>query len=175
MKTNQCKKCGRLIKKTGEHTCADSVWNKGKKGLQVSANKGKKFSKETKDKISQSRIKGIKDGTIKFDNKGKKHPLYGKTPWNKNNGLLNNQIRHLFEYREWRSDVFSRDNFTCQTCFEKGIYLHAHHIFRFIDIMVKYKIDSLEKARNCSELWNINNGRTLCINCHNKEHKHLIK
>jgi len=29
-------------------------------------------------------------------------------------------------------------------------------------------INSLEEALNCEELWNVNNGRTLCRKCHNK-------
>lgn len=32
------------------------------------------------------------------------------------------------EYIKWRSDVFSRDNWTCQTCGIRGVYLEAHHI-----------------------------------------------
>ena len=29
------------------------------------------------------------------------------------------QVRHLFQYRQWISDVFHRDNFTCQYCGRK--------------------------------------------------------
>ncbi len=30
------------------------------------------------------------------------------------------------------------------------------------------KISSVEHAITCNDLWNIENGRTLCIKCHNK-------
>lgn len=33
------------------------------------------------------------------------------------------------------------------------------------------KRKTLEDAENCEELWNINNGRTLCKSCHIKRHK----
>lgn len=37
-------------------------------------------------------------------------------------------------------------------------------------MMGKYNIKSYEQALNCEELWNINNGRTLCKKCHKKIH-----
>lgn len=32
----------------------------------------------------------------------------------------------------------------------------------------RHKIKSFEEANNCEELWNINNGKTLCRKCHDK-------
>ena len=76
------------------------------------------------------------------------------------------RIRKSFKYRQWRSDVFTRDDFTCQECGERGCYIVAHHIYRFARIMEDYKIKTFEEAMNCEELWNINNGLTLCLDCH---------
>lgn len=84
------------------------------------------------------------------------------------------QIRLSFKYRQWRSDIFTRDKFICQECFKIGGNLHAHHIKPFYKIIDEYKIKSLEDADNCEELWNINNGITLCENCHHKTF-HLCK
>jgi hypothetical protein len=80
--------------------------------------------------------------------------------------LLSKQIRNVREYRQWRDDVFTRDEFTCQACGKRGGKLHAHHINSFSKILKEYNIDSLKKAMECSELWNMNNGVALCMNCH---------
>ena len=38
------------------------------------------------------------------------------------------QIRNTLECRQWRSDVFTCDDFTCQECGVKGRNLNTHHI-----------------------------------------------
>ena len=141
--------------------------------------KGIKFnhSKNTKEKISLSkkgkplseehkinlRIPHIGSGIYKHKLISDKHPNWkgGITP-------LTKVIRHSFKYRQWRSDIFTRDNFICQECFLENCYLEAHHIDKFSNIIERNKIKTLEKALNCEELWNINNGITLCNKCHNK-------
>lgn len=55
-------------------------------------------------------------------------------------------------YREWRTAVFERDNYTCQMCGKRGGYLEAHHI---------------KEACNYPELiFEVENGQTLCHECH---------
>lgn len=77
------------------------------------------------------------------------------------------QIRSTFQYRQWRSDVFTRDSFTCVLCGVTGCYIEADHYPKmFIEIINEHKIKTLDEAINCAELWNINNGRTLCKPCH---------
>ena len=83
------------------------------------------------------------------------------------------QIRQNFKYRQWRSDIFQRDNYTCQLCGTSGGRknpLNAHHIVEFADIIEKNEIITLEEAMVCEELWNINNGITYCEDCHKEEH-----
>jgi len=58
------------------------------------------------------------------------------------------------EYKKWRRDVFVRDEFTCQECKRNGGYLTAHHIKSFA------KFPDLR--------FEINNGVTLCEECHSK-------
>ena len=113
------------------------------------SHKGKKHSEEHKRKIGLSLS-------------GEKSPAWkgGITP-------LVNQIRNHFKSRQWRSDVFTRDDFTCQKCSKRGCYLEAHHIKSFSKIIEENKIKTLEQALNCEELWNINNGITWCLSCHN--------
>jgi len=80
-------------------------------------------------------------------------------------------IRHSYKYRQWRDDVFTRDNFICQKCFIKGGYLHSHHIESFSDIISKNNIKTIFEAEQCAELWNINNGITLHKDCHYYLHR----
>lgn len=96
----------------------------------------------------------------------------GRIPWNYRGATkLQAHIRKLYEYRQWRSDVFTRDNFTCKNCKQKGGRLNADHIKEFAKILQEYNILTVKEALTCAELWNINNGRTLCIPCHKNRKK----
>lgn len=69
------------------------------------------------------------------------------------------KIRMSLKYKLWRRQVFERDDFTCQGCYIRGskgiaVYLQAHHILPF--------------AYFPDKRFDITNGVTLCINCHNK-------
>lgn len=80
---------------------------------------------------------------------------------------LNLRIREIYEYREWRRSVFVRDNYTCQSCGKRGGgELHVDHKIPFATLLQRHKIRSEEQARKCVELWDIDNGRTLCLPCH---------
>jgi len=114
--------------------------------------KGKKLSEETKRKMSKA-MKG-KTGKDSRNWKGGITPIYY-------------QIRNCLKYRQWRLDVFARDDFTCHNCGDnKGGNLEAHHIKEFAIIIKEYNIKTLKEALDCEELWNINNGMTLCKKCH---------
>jgi len=169
-----------------------TAWNKNvptreetKEKLRQS-NLGKKLSEETKKKIglaSKGRIpwnrgkhhsseskRKIKE-KMKGKRCGKNNPMFGKFGkdsghWKGGITLLNHQVRTCFQYRQWRSDVFSRDNYICQKCGAKGIYLIAHHKKEFAVILRENNIKTLDEALVCEELWNINNGETRCISCH---------
>ena len=117
--------------------------------------------------------------------------MKGRVPWNKGlKGFLageknarwkggitpeNMKIRQSFEYKLWRTSVFERDNWTCQTCGQLGGKLHAHHIKALAKILREYKITSLKQALDCAELWSINNGVTLCVDCHKKTDSYFNK
>lgn len=87
---------------------------------------------------------------------------------------LKKAIRESHKYRLWRSDVFTRDDFTCTICGKRGGYIEAdHYPLMFIEVMEMNAIKSLEEANTCDELWNINNGRTLCQECHRKHGRYV--
>jgi len=145
---------------------------------------GKHHTKKALEKMSKTFFKKGNSGWNKDIPRSKEvrikisNSLKGENNFNWKGGItpLNFQIRGSFEYRQWRSDVFTRDNFTCQDCEQRGVYLHAHHKKSFSSILQYYEITTLEEALNCEELWNINNGITLCKDCHKKIHKNkLIK
>ena len=74
-------------------------------------------------------------------------------------------IRSLSKSAEWRKAIYKRDNYTCQKCEGKD-NLEAHHIKSFKEILIDNKIKTISDALNCEELWDLNNGITLCQKCH---------
>lgn len=89
--------------------------------------------------------------------KGKKRlELAGaKNPnWKGGINPINDTIRKSLESQEWKWKVTKRDNYTCQVCGQKGGILNANHIKKFADY---------PKMR-----FELNNGITLCRNCHIK-------
>ena len=79
---------------------------------------------------------------------------------------VNISIRMSYPYTQWRKAVFERDKWTCQMCGVSGVKIHADHIEAFAVLMRKHGIDSVQSALICAELWDTNNGRTLCVPCH---------
>lgn len=67
-------------------------------------------------------------------------------------------LRNTSTYKEWRLSVYARDGFKCQSCGQVGKDLRAHH-------MVPVAVD-------VTKMFDINNGITLCEDCHKKVHKH---
>lgn len=94
--------------------------------------------------------------------------------WKGGRTALREKIRGNPRYRRWRTSIFERDNYTCVLCLSRngnGTYvrLEADHFpISFSDILDRYSITTWEKAEVCEFLWNITNGRTLCVKCHNK-------
>lgn len=155
-------------------------WNIGLKGIV-------KFSKESKEKLSKSLkgkpkpwLKGKKrvfteEWKKKISNgtKGKKISLETRNKislalsgnksylWQGGKTTESEKIRKSIEYKLWRKSVFERDKYTCVWCFQVGGILNADHIKPFsLYPELRFAID---------------NGRTLCKECHKKTDTYLVK
>jgi hypothetical protein len=142
---------------------AKKQWEDRKKNPKLYSDIKEKMSKA--DKGRPSPHKGKKFPQLLGNTNGFKK---GNKPWNKGlgNKSLGTRIRGSIKYQKWRSDVFQRDNWTCKTCNKNDCTLEAHHKKKFSKILKENNIKTFDEAMNCSELWNINIGVTLCEDCH---------
>jgi len=160
------------ISNSGEknHMFGKKITEKERKRL-ITIRKGTKHTEETKQKMREASFGKKKSITHALNiSKGKKGlvSVKGSKCWNWKGGIskIDKLCRDMREYKEWRSDVFTRDNWTCQTCKITGIYVTAHHKKGFNKIITEHNIKTMDDARLCNELWDRNNGVTLCEECH---------
>ncbi len=139
---------------------------------------GKHPSEESRKKMSEAQKK---IGKKPPSNKGKTYEeLYGKEKaelvkrkigeahkgekchfWKGGNPI--NRNKHMgTDYHKWRTAIFVRDNWTCQTCQKRGENIQAHHIKSWAKFPeLRYEID---------------NGVTLCKeSCHRLANKEQNK
>lgn len=120
---------------------------------------GMKMRPTTRRKGSENSCKG----KPRFKTRGENNPR-----WKNGITSLNQQIRHCIEMKNWKQKIRERDNYTC-LCGQKGGNNEVdHYPKKFSQILKDNNIKSLEDAQKCDELWNLDNGRTLCLKCHNK-------
>ena len=177
------------------------IGNKNALGMmpnKTSFKKGHKLSITTKKKMSKAKKGnnyGFQKGFTPW-NKNKKIPFKprpyqeGKPTWNKGKILpplslkhrlkiskaskgekgnnwqggithINAKIRNSIKFKLWREAISKRDKWTCQMCGEIGGKLHPHHIWNFA--LFSYL------------RLNVDNGITLCIDCHIELHKKNYK
>ncbi len=130
--------------------------------------KGKKLSEETRMKMSENNARFWKNKKLTEEHKKKlslslmgrklSEEIKRKMSLAKGGTGIPQQIfkryYHLRDrkYFEWRSKVFERDNWICQTCGLRGIKLEPHHIKGW--------------AKYPELRYEVENGVALCIECH---------
>lgn len=132
-------------------------WNKGKTMWRSNNHPrgmlGKIPSKEHRDKIRVA-LTGFRRSEqvcqrIGLAKTGSNNPM-----WRGGITSFRLKVWRSGPYKEWRDNVFKRDNYICQKCGEASRILNAHHIKSFVEH---------PKLR-----FNIDNGQTLCVYCHRK-------
>ena len=162
--TRQCKVCNKEFKEWPSQqkaTCSNDC-----KRIHISnLTTGKPKGEEHRKNISEA-LKKSESAKKQWFKKGKENPSYGRNQTGPNNynwkgGITNTNQKRRNDPRltEWRKAVFERDGFKCQDCGNTG-YLHAHHIIPF--------------SKDYSKAFDIDNGKTVCVSCHEKIHGKFI-
>lgn len=165
----QYKRRGKRLRKFCSRACVHRHLTRSLKGRKITwgdkitkSKTGFIFTDASKEKMRKSHL-----GQVPW-NKGLKGYLCGNKHYNWKGGITpcNIKARGSIEYRMWRKSVFARDNYTCVLCglrSAKGVKatLHADHIKPFCNY------PELRLA--------IDNGRTLCVECHKKTDTYLWK
>ena len=141
--------CANSINSLGNKGCIGRVpWNKGVPGLIGKANPNySRIEKICKQCGNQFIVKNYRKDEAEFCSRPCSYKFRDK-------GLtsINYRIRRSAEFKNWRELVFERDDWTCLKCLERGGSLHPHHIQNF--------------SENEEIRFNIDNGATLCRECH---------
>ncbi len=158
-------------RKTCSRVCANKKLSQNKKGQKPK--NFKYFQTFNQNRLGTKQSQSYKEHMRKVTKEnGNMPPHYkGEKHWNWQGGKteLVDRIKTQKIYLLWRESVFKRDSYKCQWCGDKrGHNLEADHIVPKAILLEKHSIKTLEDAIRCKEFWNIDNGRTLCIECHKK-------
>ena len=91
-----------------------------------------------KEKISKSKI-------------GSKNPM-----WKGGITSFLQHLRSLKEYKEWKKGILKKAGYSLEEAKRKN--LQIHHLKPLKTILEENQIDTIQKAKKCKELWDLNNG-----------------
>lgn len=175
-KTDKCRSCAISSAMKSFYVNGGIPWNKGSDGKYISGKNnpmyGRNHSNKTKEKMATINRNRKHEKHTKETRKKISEAQRGEKHWNWQGGLSSLRIQawHTYLYKQWRKTIFERDNYICQECgIRGGVKLNVDHYPKsFAQIMRENDIKSLDEIIECQELWDTNNGRTLCVSCHKK-------
>lgn len=91
---------------------------------------------------------------------GENHPA-----WKGGLRAFSEKVRAIKEYRVWRKMCFENCENKCDMCGSEE-NLQVHHIKPMKLILSDNNISEISEARECDELWDVENGQILCEDCH---------
>lgn len=123
---------------------------------KTSWNKGLKLTTEHKQKLSEAKLKN----PVRYW-KGRHTVTVGANHWHWQGGKTteHEKLRKSIKYKNWRTAVFERDDYTCQMCGKRGGKLNADHIKPF-SLYPEFRFE-------------LSNGRALCVACHKTTDSYL--
>jgi len=175
----KCIDCGKYIGRSRHKRCkecndvyqaGENHWAHIDRVVVICDHCGKEIKRRPNDISSHNFCDQKCMGTWKSEN------LVGEksSSWKGGYTPLIKKIRVIPQANEWRRQVLERDNHMCQECGSEE-NLEVHHVKEFAVIMREKDIETLQQAIDCSELWDISNGQTLCVNHHAEKHPDMEK
>lgn len=154
-KTKVCPGCGKQILKNSKYCSSCSQQGKQNHRFTTGHTSKARVCRKCKKHISPGSTKGFCSACRSKQMGGNNNPNF-------RGGDFTNLVYSLQSYKDWRQQVYKRDNYRCRCCgYSKRGELEAHHI--------------LPKSRYPEFVFDVNNGITLCKQCHRsvygKEHK----
>lgn len=123
------------------------------------------------EKIEKQRRKliGIRHPERSIKMKGKANPN-----WRGGFTSFRHQLHTSSTYKHWRGEAFKINGRECNLCGSTND-LQIDHIVPLKILLEENNITDMDSAINCSKLWDFNNTRTLCLECHKQTPTYLSK
>jgi hypothetical protein len=145
-----------------------------RRGLALGATPGNNYRKGRKDTEAtrQKRAETLRQFYVEHPEKAIARGAKTRGPlnvrWNGGSAKFNTSVRLMREHRKWMDAVKARDG-KCLRCGSTE-NLEAHHIVELAELLKRHGVTTREQARETPELWDLDNGETLCRRCHYAHH-----
>jgi 5-methylcytosine-specific restriction endonuclease McrA len=126
-------------------------------------------SETMKRKVSEANKRYWADHPEQLAARGEKMRGENHYQWKGGASKLNTAIRQMNENRKWMDAVKDRDGGKCVRC-GSADQVESHHIAELVTLIEFHKVKTRDDARGVTAFWDLNNGETLCRQCHYAEH-----